>query len=102
MNDLNEVLARKMIEEKIFRFKAKYHPNLVKNLSKEAYDLYLIRDSVCNQLFDKLKDYTLSINELKNFIKKKIKEIERKLHETTNIMDLELYRRSISVWEDFL
>ncbi len=52
LDDFKEILSISKIREKIFRIKELYHPNLVKNLSKEAYDLYLIRQSICDQLLE--------------------------------------------------
>ncbi|KKM04147.1 hypothetical protein LCGC14_1767180 [marine sediment metagenome] len=67
LDDFKEILSISKIREKIFRIKELYHPNLVKNLSKEAYDLYLIRQSICDQLLE-LSNKKLNNPAAKGFI----------------------------------
>lgn len=40
---INDFLLREKLRQKIFKFKQKYHPQLVTNLSKETYDQYIIK-----------------------------------------------------------
>lgn len=102
MKDLKKILELKSIEDKIFRFKNKYHPNLITNLSNEAYDLYLIKNSICDQLIEKLKEENITIEKIKEFIKNKIQENKEKLHKTARTMDSEYLQNIISAWETFL
>ncbi|MFW9948237.1 MAG: hypothetical protein ACFFDX_15535, partial [Candidatus Odinarchaeota archaeon] len=82
LNDIDKMLSLQAIGEKIFKIKNMYHPSLIANLSKEAYDLYLIRDSICSQLLELLKEKDINIAKLNNFIKSKIGESKKKLKET--------------------
>ena len=100
--NLKNILALQKIEEKIFKFKSMYHPNLVANLSKEAYDLYLIRHSIGDQLLEVIKKEGRSINKIKEYITKKIQEIETKLKQETVQYEINLLRISIDEWKAFL
>ncbi|MEJ2251494.1 MAG: hypothetical protein P8Y70_17930 [Candidatus Lokiarchaeota archaeon] len=102
MKDLKKFLVLKSFEDKIFRFKSKYHPNLITNLSHEAYDLYLIKNSICDKLIEKIKEDNITIEKIKEFIKNQIQENKEKLHKTTRSMDSEYLQNIISAWETFL
>ncbi|MEJ2295704.1 MAG: hypothetical protein P8Y23_13195 [Candidatus Lokiarchaeota archaeon] len=99
---LDELLILQKIEEKIFKIKSMYHPNLIANLSIKAYDLYLIRNSISNQLLEELKKENRNFQMIKNFITKKISEIEMKLKNTTNISERSFLKLNLEEWKAFL
>lgn len=103
MNDnrINDIFYLKM-EEKIFKFKQMYHPNLIANLSKEAYDLYLIRNSIGDQILEELNKKERNFHKIKEFITSKISEIESKLKETSDLYEINLLKLSIDEWKAFL
>ena len=100
--NLKDILALQKIEEKIFKYKSMYHPNLVANLSREAYDLYLIRNSIGDQLLEVIKKKGRSLKKIKEFITEKIHEIETKLKQETIQYELNLLKISIDEWKAFL
>ena len=102
LDDVKNSLSIKAIEEKIFKMKDKYHPNLIANLSKEAYDLYLIRNSIYDQLLELLNEKDIDIGKVNNFIKKKIKKSEKRVKEAKNGKEAETIRISIEEWKQFL
>ena len=101
-DDIKKLLSIKMIEEKIFKIKDMYHPNLIMNLSKKAYDLYLIRNSICDQLLELLKERDLNISKVDGFIKQKIAENKKRLKEAKNAEEAEIIKVTIKEWEQFL
>lgn len=100
--NLKDMLALQKLEEKIFKYKSMYHPNLVANLSREAYDLYLIRNSIGDQLLEVIKKKGRSLKKIKEFITEKIHEIETKLKQETIQYELNLLKISIDEWKAFL
>ncbi len=77
LDDVKKLLSLEGIREKIFKIENMYHPNLVANLSKEMYDLYLIRNSICNQLLELLNQKDIEIDKVHDFIKEKIKNSKK-------------------------
>ena len=102
LDDVKNSLSIKVIEEKIFKMKDKYHPNLIANLSKEAYDLYLRRNSIYDQLLELLNEKDIDIGKVNNFIKKKIKKSEKRVKEAKNGKEAETIRITIEEWKQFL
>ncbi|MFX1269435.1 MAG: hypothetical protein ACFFAK_15860 [Promethearchaeota archaeon] len=102
LNDINKMLSLQAIEEKVFKIKNMYHPSLITNLSKEAYDLYLIRDSICNQLLELLKEKDIYIGKVNDFIKSKIRESKKRLKEAENEIEVEIIKLTIDEWKQFL
>jgi hypothetical protein len=90
------------IREKVFKIKEMYNPNLISNLSKEMYDLYLIRESICEQLLKLTSEKDIDIGKIKDFIKSKIKENENKLKDETDEVETKLIELNIKEWEEFL
>ncbi|MFX0139346.1 MAG: hypothetical protein ACFFDN_37245 [Candidatus Hodarchaeota archaeon] len=102
MNDINKMLSLQAIGEKIFKIKNMYHPSLIANLSKEMYDLYVIRDSICDQLLELLKEKDIDINKVNDFIKNRIKENQKKLKEAKNEVAVETIKLTIEEWKQFI
>ena len=102
LDDVKKILSIQAIEEKIYKMKERYHPNLIKNLAKEAYDLYLIRKSIYDQLHALLDEKDIDIRKVNDFIKKKIEQSEKKLKETKNEIEAESIKITIEEWKQFL
>ena len=102
LDDVKNSLSIKVIEEKIFKMKDKYHPNLIANLSKEAYDLYLIRNSIYDQLLELLNEKDIDIGKINDFITEKIEKSEKRLKEAKNGMEAETIKITIEEWKQFL
>jgi len=101
-DDLRELISLTKIGEKIFKIKEMYNPNLIANLSKEAYDLYLKRMSICNQLLEQLDKKDITIEKIEDFIGKKVKESKERLDKAKDETEVKLIQLSIKEWEDFL
>ncbi|MFX0033851.1 MAG: hypothetical protein ACFE8E_11830 [Candidatus Hodarchaeota archaeon] len=101
-DNIKKLLSIKMIEEKIFKIKDRYHPSLIMNLSKEAYDIYLIRNSICDLLLELLKERDLDVSKVNIFIEKKIGENKKRLKEAKNAEEAEIIKVTIKEWEQFL
>jgi len=102
LDDFKKLLSLEGIREKIFKIEKMYHSNLIANLSKEMYDLYLIRDSICNQLLELLKEKDIDIDKVHNFIKEKIKNSEKRLKVAKNGIEAEATKATIEEWKQFL
>ena len=102
LDDFNKLLSLEGIREKIFKIENMYHPNLVANLSKEMYDLYLIRNSICNQLLELLNQKDIEIDKVHDFIKEKIKNSKKRLKVAKNGIEAEAIKATIEEWKLFL
>jgi len=102
LDDIKKLLSLERIREKIFKIENMYHPNLVANLSKEMYDLYLIRNSICNQLLVLLNQKDIEIDKVLDFIKEKIKNSEKRLKVAKNGTEAEEIKAAIEEWKQFL
>ncbi len=102
LDDIKKLLSLERVREKIFKIENMYHPNLVANLSKEMYDLYLIRNSICNQLLVLLNQKDIEIDKVLDFIKKKIRNSEKRLKVTKNGTEAEEIKAAIEEWKQFL
>ena len=101
-DELRQLISLTKIGEKIFKIKEMYNPNLIVNLSKEAYDLYLKRMSICNQLLEQLEKKSITIKKIEEFIRNKMKESKERLDKAKNETEAKLIQLSIKEWEDFL
>ena len=101
-NDIKNLLFIEAIEKEIFKTKSMYHPNLIANLSEEAYDLYLIRNSICDQLLEIINERNIEISRVNEFIKEKIKKNKEKLKTAKNVKELDTIKRTIEEWKQFL
>ena len=101
-NDLKELISLTKIGEKVLKLKEMYNPNLIANLSKEAYDIYLIRMSICDQLLEKLDKKGITVEKIEDFIRNKVKQSKERLNNSKNEMETKLIQLSIKEWEDFI
>ncbi len=100
--DLGNLLLVNTVREKALKTKGIYHPNLINNLSKEAYDLYLIRESICNQILELTHEKDIKYSKIIDLIKKMIIENKNQLRQTSDKMELTLIQLTIEEWEEFL
>ena len=100
--DIGNVISLSKIGQKIFEIKGKYHPNLIANLSKEAYDLYLIRMSICDQLLEQIEKKGATVEKVEEFIKSKVRDAKKYLYQPRDEVDIKLIQLKIKEWEDFL
>ena len=100
--DFGNRISINKLEEKIFKIKEKYHPNLIKNLSKEAYDLYLIRKSVCNELLKVTSEKDIKYSKIVEYIKNEIEKNKERFKNTSEQIELTLIQLTIEEWEGFL
>ena len=101
-DDLSNLLNIKSIEEKIFKYKTMYHPNLVANLSKEAYDLYVTRSSISDKLLNIISKNRTNYDEVHNYIKNQIDLLKNKLHNSKDEQEKIDLKLAIDVWNEFL
>jgi hypothetical protein len=99
--EIDELLWREKLRQKIFGIKEKYHPRLVANLSKEAHDRYLIRYSICKQIVPMVDDTKVSIKDISQFIEGKLRERQEKLRFIENTADFDLIKMAIEEWKGF-
>ena len=102
LDDVKKLLSLEGIREKIFKIEDMYHPNLIANLSKEMYDLYLLRDSICKQLLELLKEKDIDIDRVHDFIKEKIQNSKKRLKVAKNGTEAEAIKATIEEWKQFL
>lgn len=101
-DNLKNILNIKSIEEKIIKYKTMYHPNLVANLSKEAYDLYVVRSSISDKLNSLIEKNRSNYDEVHKYIKNQIASLNNKLHNSQDEQEKIYLKLTIDVWNDFL
>ena len=90
------------LKMKIERKLEKYNPNLVTHLSKQGYDVYLIRSKIYNEVLKVLDDNDITIEKIKEFLKEKIKQINELLKNTKNEKDIIKYNLIIEEYENLI
>ena len=101
-DNIKELVSLQKIEGRIFKFKSMYHPNLVANLSKEAYDLYVTRNSIGEQLLVELRKKEANLKKINQFINDKILEIEMRLKKETDQFEIDFLKMNLDEWKAFL
>ena len=71
-----EMLAVSKIGDRALHKIAMYNSNLIPNLSKEAYDLYIIRKQICEYIFSLVTSQGMTLDILKKDLHKEIKKVE--------------------------
>ena len=102
LDDFKGIFDLKGIRNKIFEIKSMYNPNLIANLSKEMYDRYEVRDSMCNDLLNLIEQIEMNNEKVKNFVEKRIKILEEKQKNAQNIEEANYLKIAIEEWKDFL
>ena len=101
-NKILDMLLVSKIGQKALEKVSKYNPNLIANLSKQAYDLYLIRKNICEEIFPIVTTPEITLNEVRKYIQNKINEIQNLLDKTKSAEDKELLNLRIEELGDLL
>jgi len=102
LDDFKGIFDLEGIRKKIIKIKIMYNPNLIANLSKDMYDRYTIRDSMCNDLLQLMEQMEINNEKVKNFIENKIKILEEKQKSVQSIENANYLKMAILEWKTFL
>ncbi|MFX1258759.1 MAG: hypothetical protein ACFFAN_12940 [Promethearchaeota archaeon] len=78
----------------------KYHPNLIANLSKEAYEVHSIKKSIYNDLFKLINGKEITLKKIRKYIENKIIKCKKTLKEAKSDYDINHLKLSIEILED--
>ena len=101
-NRILDMLLVSKIGQKALDKISNYNPNLISNLSKEGHDLYLLRKSICEEIFPIVTTPKITIKEVKEHIQDKINETKKLLAETNTVEDKKLLKLKIDEYDDLL
>lgn len=101
-NRILDMLLVSKIGQKALDKVSNYNPNLIANLSKEGNDLYLLRKSICEEIFPIVTTPEIRISEVKEYIQNKIKESQKLLAETNEAEEKKLLNLRIEEYNDLL
>jgi len=71
-----EMLAISKIGDRALNKIAMYNPNLISNLSKEAYDLYIIRKQICEYIFSLVTAQGMTLAKIKKNLQEEINKVK--------------------------
>ena len=97
-----DMLLVSKIGQKALNKVSNYNPNLIANLSKQAYDLYLIRKSICEEIFPIVITPEITLTEVKEYIQNKINEAQNLVEKTESVEDRELLNLRIEELKDLI
>ena len=97
-----DMLLVSKIGQKALDKVSNYNPNLIANLSKEMHDLYLLRKSICEEIFPIITSQNITLREVKEYIQNQINETHKLLAETKGAEEKKLLRLKIEEFEDLL
>ena len=97
-----EMLAVSKIGDRALNKIAKYNPNLISNLSKEAYDLYIIRKQICEYIFSLVTDQSMTLDNLKNILHEEIKKVKDLRKQADSKEERKFLELKIGELEDYL
>ena len=101
-NKILDILSVSKIGQKALEKVSKYNPNLIANLSKQAYDLYIIRKNICEEIFPIVTTPEISLSKVKEYIQNKINEAQNLLKKTKLLEEKELLNLRIEELKDLL
>ena len=101
-NRILDMLLVSKIGQKALNKVSNYNPNLIANLSKQAYDLYLIRKSICEEIFPIVTTPEITLTEVKEYIQNKINEAQNLVEKTESVEDRELLNLRIEELKDLI
>jgi len=101
-NKILDILSVSKIGQKALEKVSKYNPNLIANLSKQAYDLYIIRKNICEEIFPIVTTPEITLSKVKEYIQNKINETQNLLEKTKLVEDKELLNLRIEELKDLL
>jgi hypothetical protein len=101
-NKILNMLSVSKIGQKALDKVSNYNPNLIANLSKQAYDLYTIRKSICEEIFPIVTTPEITLSKVKEYIQNKINEAQNLLEKTKLVDERELLNLRIEELKDLL
>ena len=101
-NKILDMLSVSKIGQKALNKISNYNPNLIANLSKQAYDLYLIRKNICEEIFPIITTPEITFGKVEEYITNKINETQILLEKTNSVEDKELLKLKIEELKDLL
>ena len=101
-NRILDMLLVSKIGQKALDKISNYNPNLIANLSKEGQDLYLLRKSICEEIFPLVTTPQITLKEVKEYIQNKIDESHKLLAETNEKEEKKLLNLKIEELKDLL
>ncbi|MHA1105288.1 MAG: hypothetical protein ACTSPN_06150 [Promethearchaeota archaeon] len=100
--NLGEILAVSKIGDRALNKIAKYNPNLISNLSKEAYDLYIVRKQICEYIFSLVTTQGMTLDNLKKILFEKITKVKDMRKHADSEEEREFLELKIEELEDYL
>lgn len=101
-NKILDMLLVSKIGQKALDKVSNYNPNLIANLSKEGHDLYLLRKSICEEIFPFVTTPEITLKEVKGYIQEKIYEVQKLLKEADSAEEKKLLDLRIEEYKDLL
>ena len=101
-SEIVDIVSISKIGQKALDKVSNYNPNLIANLSKQAYDLYIIRKNICEEIFPIITTRKITLSKVKEHIQKKINEAQNLLDETKSEEEKELINLRIKELKDLL
>ena len=100
--EVNNALYITKLTEKAFRTIEMYNPNLVSNLSREAYDLYTVRKDVAERILAFTEKLDKNQAEVREYLKSEIKAVETLLEKEENPETRRLLEMKIGELKEYL
>jgi wobble nucleotide-excising tRNase len=96
------MLAVSKIGDRALHKIAMYNPNLIANLSKEAYDIYVIRKKTCEYIFSLVTTQGMTLDNLKKILNEEVKEVKIMRKNTDSEEEKAFFGLKIKELEDYL
>ena len=100
--NLMEMLAVSKIGDQALNKIAMYNPNLIANLSKVGYDLYIIRKQICEYIFSLVTTKGIILENLKKKLHEEIKKVKDLRKNADSEEEREFLELKIEELEDYL
>ena len=97
-----KMLAVSKIGDRALHKIAMYNPNLIANLSKVSYDLYIIRKQICEYIFSLVTDQSMTLDNLKNILHEEIKKVKDLRKQADSKEERKFLELKIEELEDYL
>lgn len=97
-----EIWAVSRIGDRALNKIAMFNPNLIANLSKEGYDLYIIRKQICEFIFPLVTTQDMTLKRLKKTLQEEIKKVKNLRKNIDNEEERVFLELKIKELEDYL
>jgi Glu-tRNA(Gln) amidotransferase subunit E-like FAD-binding protein len=101
-NRILDMLLVSKIGQKALNKVSTYNPNLIANLSKQAYDLYMIRKNICEEIFPVVTTPKITLSKVKEYIQNMINESNILLEKAESVEDKELLSLRVEELKDLI